>query len=602
MPMRAKILLFGILLPIMTVAVLFAITSLTFYSEKDNSFRIQGYNLATQFSSQYQDGVTRLNNLMQSLKASPNSNQIIMEQSRAYKDAFILIQKTDSGTNNINWRAYWSSDPTLKINGKVFAEKQGNQNFIFQLKTDYEEVYFVGAELNQNIFIAIENKGLSDFINKKKLWSLYLFNSNFSSKTQTPLTQGFASNVSANDNLLTSISAEDAKKISSVQSGAVSFNSSSNFGNIILSVVGLPGISTIWVTTLGSQMLRRSLSVIAFRGIMGSLSFIFFVLFIVYKYADRVTEDLRELISGVNRVAQGRFDLAVNVHSSDEIGALGKFFNEMMSKITYLMSEAAEKARMESELYTARTVQETLFPSSSLTEGQIKISGKIIPATECGGDWWYHFELNDKVWLWLGDATGHGVPAALLTSAARAVSSVVQRSLLSLTSGNSISPTQAMGMLNSAIYDVSKGKLMMTFFLAVMDRQTGQMISINASHEPAMILPIMTTKPRMSDFKTIENSQNPRLGQHAQFEFKENQHQLVTGDRLILYTDGVFDIENAEKKPLGERNFFSLLGSSLFENQDVEKATQAMIHNLDKYRLETPLKDDVTLVVCKYEG
>ncbi|MEQ1666295.1 MAG: SpoIIE family protein phosphatase, partial [Bdellovibrionales bacterium] len=278
-----------------------------------------------------------------------------------------------------------------------------------------------------------------------------------------------------------------------------------------------------------------------------------------------------------------------------------------MSRITFLMSETAEKARMETELKTARTVQETLFPAAGLSNGRFQLGGRIIAASECGGDWWYHFEVGDQVWIWVGDATGHGVPAALLTSAARAVASVVQRSVEgSDLRSQKFSPSQAMNLLNSAIYDVSKGHLMMTFFLAVVDQPTGLLTYVNASHEPAMILAARNSKARERDFKVIEGENNPRLGESAQYQFKESKYQLMSGDRLIIYTDGVFDVVNTAKKNLGEREFFRALGTKLFEHSAdkdyVESSIDSMVKHFDNYREGAALIDDVTLVICKYEG
>jgi serine phosphatase RsbU (regulator of sigma subunit) len=614
MPMRAKILLFGILLPIATIVVLLTVTSLTFYSEKDNTYKIQGHELATEFSRKYLEEVIEFQQLFKELKSAPNFNAALVEQSRKKKSAFVLFQKLQSSADSVAsrapaaaFRAYWASDPSLNIKGAVVGENRAIDEWIFELKSEYENIYFIGAEYSPNVFLGLEMPELTRFLNDKKIWSLYLLNSKKDTTGQISGTSNFARGKISPFDFESMIAGDGLKKLSLVQSGSLSFDLKSKLGSFLVSAVGLPEIQSLWVTLLNLKMLWRSLFVVAFRGVMGGLSFIFLVLFVVYRYADRVTKDLRALISGVNRVAEGRFDLVVDVRSHDEIGALGQFFNQMMNRITFLMSETAEKARMETELKTARTVQETLFPAEGLSKGQFQVGGRIVAASECGGDWWYHFEVENQVWLWVGDATGHGVPAALLTSAARAVASVVQRSVEgSDQRSQQFSPSQAMNLLNSAIYDVSKGHLMMTFFLAVVDQTTGLMTYVNASHEPAMILAARNSKARERDFKVIESSNNPRLGESAQYQFKESNYQLISGDRLIIYTDGVFDVVNADKKSLGEREFFKALGTKLFEHSadknSVESSIDAMVKHFDEYRAGAALIDDVTLVICKYEG
>src|SRR5205823_2940179 len=109
-----------------------------------------------------------------------------------------------------------------------------------------------------------------------------------------------------------------------------------------------------------------------------------------------------------------------------EVGGLAESFNYMAAEVSRLMSETAEKARMQSELATVKTVQETLFPASQSQFGPIRIKGHFEPASECGGDWWNYSRVEDKIFLWIGDATGHGAPAALITGAACSAAAVIE--------------------------------------------------------------------------------------------------------------------------------------------------------------------------------
>ncbi len=104
-----------------------------------------------------------------------------------------------------------------------------------------------------------------------------------------------------------------------------------------------------------------------------------------------------------------------------------KNFNIMAAEVSRLLDQTAEKARMESELQTAKTVQETLFPETRAKIGPLAIAGYYEPASECGGDWWHYCQIGNKIFLWIGDATGHGAPAALITSAAKSASTIIER-------------------------------------------------------------------------------------------------------------------------------------------------------------------------------
>jgi len=307
----------------------------------------------------------------------------------------------------------------------------------------------------------------------------------------------------------------------------------------------------------------------------------------------RLTSTLRRLMSATHRLATGELSARVDIKSRDEIGNLASSFNSMASELERLIQETADKARMESELATARAVQETLFPEPTAELGPVQVAGHYEPASECGGDWWYYSENGDYVYLWIGDATGHGAPAALLTSAARAVASVIQ-------DGPAVSPAQAMGMLNRAICDASKGRMMMTFFLARINKITGQMYYSNASHEAPYLLRAEIAEPSRSDYLSLNEINNPRLGESRDIEFKEASIQLKPNDQLVFYTDGVLDVKSPEAKSWGERRFLKVLSRELATRALPSQALSGVLTDLAEYRSQTALDDDVTLMLCRF--
>lgn len=334
-----------------------------------------------------------------------------------------------------------------------------------------------------------------------------------------------------------------------------------------------------------TDLIRRSIALFA--------ALIAFTAILAVFAARGLTGALSRLSYATRKIAGGDFGFRVEVKSGGEIGVLANSFNVMAEEVSRLMKETAEKARMESELATAKTVQETLFPDSNADLGAVQISGYYMPASECGGDWWYYCENGDKVYIWIGDATGHGAPAALLTSAARAVASVIHY-------GPPRPVSESLGVLNRAICETSKGKMMMTFFLACIDRRTGVMTYANASHEPPMLLHATDATPSRDDFIPLNQVNNPRLGEQIDCVFKETALQLKPGDRVVLYTDGVVDVKSPEQKTWGERRFLKALANELGQPQAVSSSLDGVIRTLHEFRSETPLDDDVTLILFDY--
>lgn len=309
--------------------------------------------------------------------------------------------------------------------------------------------------------------------------------------------------------------------------------------------------------------------------------------------SSQLTAALTDLFVATRKVAEGHFDIRVPVKTNDEIGSLADSFNLMAEEVSRLLSETAEKARMESELKTAQTVQETLFPPSDAVIGDLKISGFYEPASECGGDWWHYCQVDKKVMLWIGDATGHGAPAALITSAAKSAATIIERL--------NVGPAKAMELLNRAIYDVSKGRIMMTFFLASYDTETHQFVYANASHEAPYFIQKSDQPLKKKNLIPLNEVNNPRLGQARDTQYEETTIQLEKGDTVFFYTDGIPDIRNLKEEAWGEREFIKALIESHKEYPAPQVAVKKIHDIYTEYRQGTVLIDDVTYFSCQRE-
>ncbi len=309
------------------------------------------------------------------------------------------------------------------------------------------------------------------------------------------------------------------------------------------------------------------------------------VIFISYFSSDYLTHRLKKLTQSAERIANGQFDQKIIDSGNDEISTLTNGFNQMSSEISRLLHETANKARMESELKTAQIVQATLFPKNDYESNSIIIKGCYTSASECGGDWWHYFESEDKIWLWIADATGHGAPAALLTSAAKSAVSIIENLNLSI--------EDSFQHLNYAICNVSKENMMMTSFVAMIDKKTLEMKYINASHEPSILIK-KNTEVSKHDFIYLNEATNPRLGQSKESHFQSCNIQLNPGDRVVFYTDGVTDIRSPQDKVYGERSFVKGLVSSYNISKSLNEFFNDYDQSLNDFRKNTELIDDVT--------
>ncbi|MEK6705333.1 MAG: SpoIIE family protein phosphatase [Bdellovibrionota bacterium] len=374
----------------------------------------------------------------------------------------------------------------------------------------------------------------------------------------------------------------------------------------ILSPEGIPLLMSFSRVGLGNLMvisLVETKTALRAVEILLSKSILFFIALIcgttiVSVFASgTLTSALRTLYEATKTISEGKFDINVKVKSKDEVGALADGFNKMASEVSRLMEENIAKARMEKELETAKVVQETLFPAPTSAFGPLKIAGAFEPASECGGDWWHYCEIGDKVFVWVGDATGHGAPAALITSAAKSAASVIER----IFSSQGITPAMAMTYLNRAIYETSKGKMLMTFFVASIDKTTGELTYSNASHDPPYLLRHTGQALLKDDMVALVDATGSRLGQNADSEYKDVTLKLATGDTVVFYTDGLPEMLDKSGKQWGERKFIKSMLTAVSESKEPEQAVSQILTNAKEFRTDAELADDVTLFICKYD-
>jgi phosphoserine phosphatase RsbU/P len=356
--------------------------------------------------------------------------------------------------------------------------------------------------------------------------------------------------------------------------------------------LGVGGL--IVISAMEKRMAMTAAQVLRQRAVWYFAILILLTVLISFLSSRKLTQAITQLVSATKRVGQGEFGIKINVSSRDEVEDLAHSFNKMSEEVSRLLTETAHKTRMETELLTAKIVYSTLFPAPHAKLGPVEISGFYQPASECGGDWWFYHETDEAVTLFIGDATGHGVPAALLTSAAHAACFVAGQS-------GTLTPGQYLSVINDAIYSAAKGKLMMTFIVAQIEKATGVLKYSLASHEPAMLLRATAKDIKRESFEHLIEPNNRRLGESLGEKFSEGKIQLSTGDRLFLYTDGVYDIQSPAGRELGERRMLKILSSAFSKSSGTQASLKSFVQEIKEWRMDSDLRDDVTAVIVKYE-
>ncbi|HVV83900.1 MAG TPA: SpoIIE family protein phosphatase, partial [Kofleriaceae bacterium] len=303
----------------------------------------------------------------------------------------------------------------------------------------------------------------------------------------------------------------------------------------------------------------------------------------------QISKPIKSLAWRADQIARGDLNARVDVTSTDEIGVLGENFNYMADQIAVLLTQAADKATLEKELEVARAIQETLVPSHEpIDKGNLKLAGYFQPASTCGGDWWTWHDLTEgRLLVVIGDVTGHGVPSAMITAAAKAACDVARRE-----AKDDVDPAKLLEIMNSAIYQSAKRKFVMTCFASVIDTAKRTITYANAGHNFPYLY---RATEGGGEFGSLMIRGN-RLGDLADSTYELKTTELQAGDLLVWYTDGIVECESETGEEYGEKRFRASVRRAAA--LDAAEIRDAVVSDAAAYFGDAVRKDDITLVLA----
>ncbi|MBF0237519.1 MAG: AAA family ATPase [SAR324 cluster bacterium] len=259
-----------------------------------------------------------------------------------------------------------------------------------------------------------------------------------------------------------------------------------------------------------------------------------------------------------------------------------------------LYANLADNVRRQEELKTAAAVQQALFPTALPTVTHVELSSYFQSASETGGDWYgLMTSINDYLYLLIGDVTGHGVPAALVTATASATCRMLEVMYSFPGNRRQLNPSTILHYLNQSVYEVGGRKYLMTFFAAGIDLKTGTMTFANAGHNFPMLV---KADGKVKKVLTTGN----RLGDQLDVHYEDKQLQLEKGDMLFLYTDGLTENQSESGEEWGEKRLMRYLKQH--RSESLQNITGGLTEELFQFKGEQPLADDVTMLSCRITG
>lgn len=237
--------------------------------------------------------------------------------------------------------------------------------------------------------------------------------------------------------------------------------------------------------------------------------------------------------------------------------------------------ERRERERMSREVDEARQIQQALFPKSSPFIAGMKVTGASHPAGAVGGDWYDFIPLDEDRWgLVLADVSGKGTAAGLLMSATRGM-------LRSLAEA-ACTPSEVLSKLNRLMTEDFPSGRFVTLVYAVLDPRNRTLTVANGGHLPPLLVSNCETR-------LIQTETGLPLGL-ALGAYSETTVKLMPGSKLVFYSDGITEAENATG---------DVYGVDRLQAHFCQGSTSAetILEEVRNFVAPAPMRDDATAIV-----
>lgn len=283
-------------------------------------------------------------------------------------------------------------------------------------------------------------------------------------------------------------------------------------------------------------------------------------------------------------------DITRRKRTEDELGLIA---NELR----------ARNAMLEEDLKMARELQNAMLPQRfpSFTNGNgsggglVRFHHYFTPSMAVSGDFFNVCKISEsEAGIFICDVMGHGVRAAMVAA--------MMHSLLGEAQGQLGDPAALLTHLNRNLCDTLKDAftpIYATAFYVVVDLQKGELRYANAGHPcPLLVSGETDSKPEPAKLNGLKPG--PVLGLFGNAQYHQCQHRLSPRDVLLLFTDGLFEVEG----PTGELYDYQQLQRAIGQRSALPTAElcSGLIHEIQQFSARKEFEDDVCLVAMEIEN
>ena len=271
------------------------------------------------------------------------------------------------------------------------------------------------------------------------------------------------------------------------------------------------------------------------------------------------------------------------INEQNEIGTLARSYTDLINHNNHYIENIreieGEKERINAELDIATKIQASALPTEAIENNDFIVNGYSKPAKKVGGDFFDYYQIDDEnLAIIIGDASGKGVPAAILAM----ITQVIIKQLLK----QYRDPSQVLYHLNNLLSEKNSESMFLTLWLGIYNKTTNELIFSNAGHNP----PIIKEK---GGFKYMKIDSGLVLGIMEDFDYVCERTTL--SEEIIIYTDGITDANNEDNEMYGEERLLNFFNENKSDNDPIKP----LLDNISDFTQNAEQYDDMTLLYLK---
>ena len=271
------------------------------------------------------------------------------------------------------------------------------------------------------------------------------------------------------------------------------------------------------------------------------------------------------------------------VNEQTEIGTLARSYTNLINHnnqyIENIHEIEGEKERIKAELEIAENIQAANLPTEAIITDDFIVNGYSHPAKEVGGDFFDYYMLDeDNLAIVIGDASGKGVPAAIVAM----ITQVIIKQMLKYDND----PSKILHHLNNQLCENNPESMFITLWLGIYNRTTHKLTFSNAGHNPPLI-------NENGEFKYLNIESGLVLGIMEDFDFITEEMTLA--EEIVIYTDGITDANNENNEMYSEERLLNFFNE--FEhNRDL---IRPLLNDISSFTKDAEQYDDMTLLYLR---